>query len=109
MQAVDSARLPRTFFDIRDMADGYARNGYPYTPPVGLINGLNWPANACWPRGWNMSCPPRRIAGGCAPQSRPGADALRRAPALYSDSVSAIRMPEGFRRQPLCRPCAGNL
>ena len=41
MAATKTATLPRTFFDIRDMATGYARNGYPYTPPVGLLNGLN--------------------------------------------------------------------
>src|SRR5690606_14917402 len=41
MAAVETAKLPRTFFDIRDMAKGYAANGYPYTPPVGLLNGLN--------------------------------------------------------------------
>lgn len=33
-------KLPRTFFDIRDMAKTYANNGFPYTPPVGLLNGL---------------------------------------------------------------------
>ena len=35
MAAVSSAELPRTFFDVRDMAKGYAANGFPYTPPVG--------------------------------------------------------------------------
>jgi alanine-glyoxylate transaminase/serine-glyoxylate transaminase/serine-pyruvate transaminase len=38
--AVESATLPRTFFDIRDMEKGYAANAYPFTPPVGLMNGL---------------------------------------------------------------------
>ena len=32
MAAVETAGLPRTFFDIRDMAKGYAANAYPYTP-----------------------------------------------------------------------------
>ena len=40
MSAIESARLPRTFFDVRDMANGYAKNAYPYTPAVGLMNGL---------------------------------------------------------------------
>ena len=38
--SLESATLPRTFFDIRDMAKGYAANAYPYTPAVGLLNGL---------------------------------------------------------------------
>ena len=38
--AVETAKLPRTFFDIRDMMKAYANNAYPYTPAVGLLNGL---------------------------------------------------------------------
>jgi phosphoserine aminotransferase len=80
MAAVETARLPRTFFDIRDMASGYARNGYPYTPPVGLINGLNLACRACWPRGWTMSLPATPASpAACARRSMPGASALRRA------------------------------
>ena len=41
MAAIEGAGLPRTFFDVRDMAKSYATGGYPYTPAVGLINGLN--------------------------------------------------------------------
>ena len=37
--ASDTATLPRTFFDIRDMSKGYANDAYPYTPAVGLLNG----------------------------------------------------------------------
>jgi alanine-glyoxylate transaminase / serine-glyoxylate transaminase / serine-pyruvate transaminase len=40
MAAMDSATLPRTFFDFRDQLKGYAAGGYPYTPAVGLIAGL---------------------------------------------------------------------
>jgi len=40
MQASKTAQLPRTFFSIDDMANGYAANAFPYTPPVGLMNGL---------------------------------------------------------------------
>lgn len=40
LAAMESARLPRTFFDFRDMLAAYAVGGYPYTPAVGLISGL---------------------------------------------------------------------
>jgi alanine-glyoxylate transaminase/serine-glyoxylate transaminase/serine-pyruvate transaminase len=36
----ETGGLPRCFYDIRDMAKSYATNGYPYTPAVGLLNGL---------------------------------------------------------------------
>ena len=38
--AMETARLPRTFFDFKDMLAAYGRGGYPYTPAVGLIAGL---------------------------------------------------------------------
>ena len=41
MDMTARAKLPRTFFDIRDMEKAYANNAYPYTPAVGLINGLS--------------------------------------------------------------------
>ncbi|WP_028712351.1 L-aspartate--glyoxylate aminotransferase BhcA [Paracoccus sp. J55] len=98
MEAVESARLPRTFFDIRDMATGYARNGYPYTPPVGLINGLNLSCERLLAEGLeNVFARHRRIAGGVrAAVEAWGLKLCAVRPELYSDSVSAIRVPEGF-------------
>lgn len=98
MAAVETATLPRTFFDIRDMARGYGVNGYPYTPPVGLLNGLNLSCQMLLDEGLdNVFARHRRIAEGV--RRAVGAwgmqlCALR--PELYSDSVSAIRVPEGF-------------
>jgi len=98
MAAVESARLPRTFFDIRDMGEGYARNGYPYTPPVGLINGLNLSCERLLAEGLeNVFARHRRIAGGVrATVDTWGLKLCAARPELYSDSVSAIRVPEGF-------------
>ncbi|GLK65889.1 aminotransferase class V-fold PLP-dependent enzyme [Paracoccus kondratievae] len=98
MAAVETARLPRTFFDIRDMAQGYARNGYPYTPPVGLINGLNASCERLLSEGLeNVFARHHRIAGGVrAAVEAWGLKLCAVRPELYSDSVSAIRVPEGF-------------
>jgi alanine-glyoxylate transaminase/serine-glyoxylate transaminase/serine-pyruvate transaminase len=41
MEATKTAKLPRTFFDVHDMRKGYENSAYPYTPTIGLINGLN--------------------------------------------------------------------
>ncbi|MDF3606403.1 aminotransferase class V-fold PLP-dependent enzyme [Paracoccus sp. DMF-8] len=98
MAAIESARLPRTFFDIRDMATGYARNGYPYTPPVGLINGLYHSTQRLLAEGIeNVFARHHRIASGVrAAVDAWGMQLCALRPELYSDSVSAIRVPEGF-------------
>ena len=98
MAAVQTATLPRTFFDIRDMAKGYAVNGFPYTPPVGLLNGLNLACQMLLDEGLeNVFARHHRIAEGV--RRAVGAWGLKLCaarPELYSDSVSAIRVPDGF-------------
>lgn len=98
LDAVESARLPRTFFDIRDMARGYANNGFPYTPPVGLLNGLKVAGDMLLAEGLdNVFLRHHRIAEGVRRAVSAwglGLCALR--PELYSDTVSAIRVPDGF-------------
>lgn len=96
--AVEQATLPRTFFDIRDMEKGYAANAFPYTPPVGLMNGLKCAIEMIEAEGLeNVFARHTRIATGV----RHAVDAwglklCANASELYSDSVSAIRTPEGF-------------
>jgi alanine-glyoxylate transaminase/serine-glyoxylate transaminase/serine-pyruvate transaminase len=98
LAAVESATLPRTFFDIRDMAKGYAANGFPYTPPVGLLNGLKVATDMLLEEGLeNVFARHHRIAEGV--RRAVSAWSLRLCaarPELYSDSVSAIRTPDGF-------------
>ncbi|MBU3032014.1 L-aspartate--glyoxylate aminotransferase BhcA [Paracoccus marinaquae] len=98
MDAVEAAKLSRTFFDIRDMAKGYANNGYPYTPPVGLLNGLNLSCQMLLDEGLeNVFARHNRIAEGVRRAVAAwGLSLCATRPELYSDSVSAIRVPEGF-------------
>lgn len=95
--AMDGAALPRTFFDFRDMRKSYAAGGYPYTPAVGLLNGLNLACEMLLDEGleqvWVRH---RRIAEGvrravAAWGMRPCAVS----PDLYSDTVTAVVVPEG--------------
>jgi len=97
MAALETATLPRTFFDVRDMAKGYAANGYPYTPAVGMLNGLKLSTEMLLGEGLeNVFARHRRIAEGVrAAVSAWGLDLCAEHPALYSDTVSAIRTPEG--------------
>lgn len=95
---VEHANLPRTFFDIRDMAKGYANNGYPYTPAVGLLNGLKHSCDMLLSEGLDhVFARHHRIASGIR-----AAVVAWEMPLCanrrdwYSDTVSAIRTPEGF-------------
>jgi len=98
LAAVDTAKLPRTFFDIRDMTKSYANNAYPYTPAVGLLNGLKLSTELLLAEGLeNVFARHRRIASGIRAAVRAwGLELCARSEDLYSDTVSAIRTPEGF-------------
>lgn len=98
MAALGGATLQRTFFDVRDMANGYAANGYPYTPAVGLLNGLKMSVEMLLDEGLeNVFARHNRIASGVrAAADAWGLSLCAQSPDLYSDTVSAIRTPEGF-------------
>ncbi len=96
--AVESAKLPRWYFDIRDMRAGYKINGYPYTPPVGLLNGLKTSCAMLLGEGLdNVFARHARIAQGVREAIAAwGMELCAASPELYSNSVSAILTPEGF-------------
>ncbi len=96
--ATKTAGLPRTFFDVHDMVKGYANNAYPYTPVVGLMNGLNEACGMLLAEGLeNVFARHARIAEGVRRAvSAWGLELCAASPEVYSDTVSAIRTPEGF-------------
>ncbi len=98
MAAMETAKLPRTFFDLRDMQAGYAKSGYPYTPAVGLMNGLKVATDMLLDEGLeNVFARHRRIADGVrAAVSAWGLSLCAKEARWYSDTVSAIRTPDGF-------------
>lgn len=98
MKATESATLPRTFFDVHDMMKGYAANAFPYTPPVGLMNGLNEACNMLLKEGLeNVFARHHRIAQGVRNAVDAwGLELCAASPDVYSDTVSAIKTPEGF-------------
>ena len=98
MAATKTASLPRTFFDVHDMAKGYANSAYPYTPAVGLLNGLNQACTMLLSEGLdNVFARHHRIAEGVrAAVSAWGLELCAARPDVFSDTVSAIRTPKGF-------------
>ncbi len=98
VDATKTAQLPRTFFDINDMTKGYDANAFPYTPPVGLMNGLLLATEMLMKEGLdNVFDRHTRIASGVrAAVGAWGLELCAVSPDLYSDTVSAIVTPEGF-------------
>jgi len=98
LDAAKTARLPRTFFDIDDMINGYAANAYPYTPAVGLMNGLLLATETLLNEGLNnVFARHNRIASGVrAAVDAWGLKLCAATPDVQSDTVSAILTPEGF-------------
>ena len=95
--AMETARLPRTFFDFRDMLAAYARGGYPYTPAVGLIAGLAHSIDLLESEGLdNVYARHHRLAEGVRRAVRGwGMTPYAASPDLCSDTVTAVRVPEG--------------
>jgi len=95
--AYQTAVLPRSFFDFRAMETAYGNNGYPYTPAVGLLNGLKLATEMLLHEGLdNVFARHRRIADGVrAAAGAWGLDLCAVRPEFHSDSVTAIRTPEG--------------
>lgn len=98
MAAIEGANLPRTFLDIRDMKKGYENNAYPYTPSVGLMNGLKMSCEMIHAEGLeNVWARHARIAEGVRAAVKAwGMELCAVSPDLYSNTVSAIRTPDGF-------------
>jgi alanine-glyoxylate transaminase/serine-glyoxylate transaminase/serine-pyruvate transaminase len=97
LAAMETARLPRTFFDFKDMLRTYAAGGYPYTPAVGLIAGLARSIEMLEDEGLEaVYARHHRLAEGvrraiAAWGMRPCAASAD----LYSDTVTAVVVPEG--------------
>lgn len=98
LAATETAKCPRCFFDFRDMAGANAKGSFPYTPPLQIIHGLGESLKMLLGEGLeHVFARHYRIAEGIREAVR--AWNLRlcaKTPDLYSDTVSAIYVPEGF-------------
>ncbi|MGV6850063.1 MAG: L-aspartate--glyoxylate aminotransferase BhcA [Marinibacterium sp.] len=96
--AMETARLPRTYFDFADMMAANASGGFPYTPPLQLIYGLRESLNMLLEEGLdNVYARHHRLAEGVRRAVAAwGLTLVAQSPDLYSDTVSAIYVPDGF-------------
>jgi len=98
LAAMETAKLPRTFFDFKDMMAANNSGGFPYTPPLQLIYGLRESLAMLLEEGLdNVFARHHRMAEGVRKAVEAwGLKLCANSPDLYSDSVSAIYVPEGF-------------
>lgn len=96
--AMEHATLPRYYFDLRDMIAQLAIGGYPYTPVVGMLNGLATSTKMLLDEGLdNVFARHHRIAEGVRTAVRAwGLEICAVREEIYSDTVTAILVPEGF-------------
>ena len=97
LAAMETAKLPRTFFDFRDMLKSYAAGGYPYTPAVGLISGLAKAIETLEDEGLeNVYARHHRLAEGVRRAIKAwGMTPCAASADLYSDTVTAVVVPPG--------------
>ncbi|MDQ2092267.1 L-aspartate--glyoxylate aminotransferase BhcA [Marimonas arenosa] len=98
ISAMETAKLPRFYFDFRDMLAMNPSAGYPYTPSVGLLNGLKTAIDMLEAEGLeNVFARHAYIAEGVRAAVRAWHLPICAAsPDLYSDTVTAIVVPNGI-------------
>ena len=96
--ATETATSPRCYFDFNDMIAANRTGGFPYTPPMSLIYGLRESVKMLLDEGLdNVFARHRRIAEGVRRAVAAwGLELCAESPKLYSDTVSAVRVPNGF-------------
>ena len=98
IKAAETAKLPRCFFDYRDMLKNNAQGYFPYTPAATLLRALRASVDMLLEEGLaNVFARHRRLGG--AVRAAVDAWGLRncaQGPQWYSDTVTAIMVPDGF-------------
>jgi alanine-glyoxylate transaminase/serine-glyoxylate transaminase/serine-pyruvate transaminase len=98
IKAGETAKLPRCFFDYRDMLKNNAQGYFPYTPAATLLRALRASVDMLLEEGLaNVFARHRRLGG--AVRAAVDAWGLRncaQGPQWYSDTVTAIMVPDGF-------------
>jgi alanine-glyoxylate transaminase / serine-glyoxylate transaminase / serine-pyruvate transaminase len=97
--AASSARMPRCYFDYRDMVAANASGYFPYTPSVPMLYGLREALQMLLEEGLeNVFYRHSYIAGGVRAAILEGwkLELCARAPQWYSDTVSAVMLPKGI-------------
>jgi alanine-glyoxylate transaminase/serine-glyoxylate transaminase/serine-pyruvate transaminase len=98
LRAGETAKLPRCFFDYQDMIKANAQGYFPYTPATTLLRGLRASVDMLLEEGLeNVFARHNRLASAVrAAVEAWGLRVCAQAPEWYSDTVTAVVVPEGF-------------
>lgn len=98
LRAGETAKLPRCFFDYQDMIKANAQGYFPYTPATTLLRGLRACVDMLLEEGLeNVFARHNRLASAVrAAVEAWGLRVCAQAPEWYSDTVTAVVVPEGF-------------
>ena len=105
MAAAKTATMRRAYFEFADMQAMNANGYFPYTPPTQLFHGLRRSLDRIFEEGLdNVIARHHRLAEGVRRGvSAWGMKLVAEHPTLYSDTVSAIRVPEGIDAREVLR------
>ncbi|MFP4044867.1 MAG: aminotransferase class V-fold PLP-dependent enzyme [Rhodosalinus sp.] len=95
MEASKTAQMRRAYFEFSDMVKMNEGGYFPYTPPTQLLHGLRASLELIFEEGLdNVVARHRRLAEGVRRGvNAMGLDLVAEHPSLYSDTVTAIRVP----------------
>jgi alanine-glyoxylate transaminase/serine-glyoxylate transaminase/serine-pyruvate transaminase len=105
LAAAKDAKLHRCYFDFADMIRTNKDGFFPYTPPMQLIRGLRVAVDLLLEEGLeNVFARHHRLAEGVRRAvSAWGLKLCAKEKRWYSDTVSAVQLPEGFDSNALIR------
>ena len=105
MKASETATMRRAYFDFGDQVKNNEGGYFPYTPPVQLLHGLRAALARMQEEGFDeVISRHRRLAAGVrAAVQAWGLEVCADSPSLYSDTVTAIRTPEGVDARDVIR------
>ena len=95
---VETARSPRSYFDLRDQLKHNATGYFPYTPPLSLLFGLREALDMLLEEGLDaIAARHHRLSEGVRRAVRAwGLDTCSRGPEWHSDTVTAVMTPPGI-------------
>ncbi len=105
LEASEKAGLPRCYFDFKDMINANKDGYFPYTPPMTLVRGLRASVDRLLDEGLeNVFARHHFLAEGVRQAVNAwGLNLCAKEPKWYSDTVSAICLPNGFDSGELLR------
>jgi alanine-glyoxylate transaminase/serine-glyoxylate transaminase/serine-pyruvate transaminase len=97
--------MRRAYFEFSDQVKNNETGYFPYTPPVQLLHGLRAALDLMLEEGFDAVLDRhRRLAAGVrAAVQAWGLEVCAESPSLYSDTVTAIRTPEGVDARDVIR------